>query len=298
MQLTSLIIWIAMLLSLMMDWINIYSSPDVQMTIIANKGFITTVCAAVSSFLLYILNNRLNNEPLIPARVFLYAGMILLFASGALEVNQQFLSRYPGTSLNVLYLTLYLPVFVYVFCTIGTKISTISLEVTGWIYAATIVLYLLLIPQYFDLQADILTGHKINTNHFAAHWISDLFMLLIFYQLIMICKNKMQEYIGPVSWAISVAVLMFLSFEICLLSNFVFYTSSVSIDHLQTVYIKTGLPVLWGMISFALMWLGMRYKTRVLRIISLVLFTLTLIKLFVFDIENIPPAGKIAAFFV
>jgi len=46
-----------------------------------------------------------------------------------------------------------------------------------------------------------------------------------------------------------------------------------------------------------LMWLGMRYKTRVLRIISLTLFTLTLVKLFVFDIENIPPAGKIAAFF-
>jgi uncharacterized membrane protein len=91
--------------------------------------------------------------------------------------------------------------------------------------------------------------------------------------------------------------VVFLSFEVCLLSNFVFYTPGVSIDHLQIVYIKTGLPVLWGVASFALMWLGMHYKTRVLRIISLTLFTITLVKLFVFDIENIPPAGKIAAFF-
>ena len=44
------------------------------------------------------------------------------------------------------------------------------------------------------------------------------------------------------------------------------------------------------------MWLGMHFKFRPLRIISLNLFTLTLIKLFIYDIRNIPPGGKIAAF--
>ena len=55
--------------------------------------------------------------------------------------------------------------------------------------------------------------------------------------------------------------------------------------------------MLWGLLSFAMMWIGMRNKTRILRIISLSLFTITLIKLFLFDINNIPVAGKIAAFF-
>ncbi|HZX57800.1 MAG TPA: DUF2339 domain-containing protein, partial [Mucilaginibacter sp.] len=77
----------------------------------------------------------------------------------------------------------------------------------------------------------------------------------------------------------------------------VFYLPGRSIDHIETVYIKTGLPVLWGIASFAFMWLGMRYKTRVLRIISLTLFSITLVKLFAYDIENIPAGGKIAAFF-
>jgi uncharacterized membrane protein len=63
------------------------------------------------------------------------------------------------------------------------------------------------------------------------------------------------------------------------------------------VYVKTGLPVLWGLLSFALMWLGMRYKLRVMRVASLTLFSLTLLKLFLFDIKNIPVWGKIAAFF-
>ena len=93
------------------------------------------------------------------------------------------------------------------------------------------------------------------------------------------------------------SVLSFFSFEFCLLSNSLFYTPGADIDHLVTIYVKTVLPVLWGMASFVLMWLGMRYRTRVLRIISLTLFSITLIKLFVFDIENIAAAGKIVAFF-
>jgi uncharacterized membrane protein len=68
-------------------------------------------------------------------------------------------------------------------------------------------------------------------------------------------------------------------------------------DRIETVYIKTGLPVLWGLLSFAMMWLGMRLKSLTLRVISLTLFSITLLKLFLFDIRNIPPPGKIAAFF-
>jgi uncharacterized membrane protein len=44
------------------------------------------------------------------------------------------------------------------------------------------------------------------------------------------------------------------------------------------------------------MWLGMKYSFKTLRIISLSLFTVTLVKLFAYDIQNIPPGGKIAAF--
>jgi len=57
------------------------------------------------------------------------------------------------------------------------------------------------------------------------------------------------------------------------------------------------LPILWGLCSFAFMWLGMRHKFRPLRIVSLTLFSITLVKLFVYDIRNIPAGGKIAAFF-
>jgi uncharacterized membrane protein len=48
--------------------------------------------------------------------------------------------------------------------------------------------------------------------------------------------------------------------------------------------------------SFGLMWLGMHYKSKTLRIISLCIFSLALLKLFFFDIADVSEAGKIVAF--
>ncbi|MDQ4139785.1 MAG: DUF2339 domain-containing protein, partial [Bacteroidota bacterium] len=44
------------------------------------------------------------------------------------------------------------------------------------------------------------------------------------------------------------------------------------------------------------MLLGMRYKLKTLRLVSLSLFFITLLKLFLFDIQNISAGGRIAAF--
>ena len=64
----------------------------------------------------------------------------------------------------------------------------------------------------------------------------------------------------------------------------------------ENLYYKAGLTILWGTCSFIMMWLGMRKNFQPLRIMSLTLFTITIIKLFAYDIRNIPPGGKIAAF--
>ena len=100
-----------------------------------------------------------------------------------------------------------------------------------------------------------------------------------------------------ITWVLCTVAVIYLSVELHLLSNRIFYAADNPLQNIQRIYIKTGLPILWGLCSFAFMWLGMHYKYRTLRIISLSLFTLTLLKLFIFDIRNIPAGGKIAAFF-
>jgi uncharacterized membrane protein len=127
---------------------------------------------------------------------------------------------------------------------------------------------------------------------------SDLVILVLFYRIISLARANLAEAVNsPSAWLLIAAIVAFFSLEICLMSELRFYWQGTGVDRIQTVYIKTALPVLWGVLSFVLMWLGMRNKQRNLRIMSLTLFSITLLKLFLFDINNIPVAGKIAAFF-
>jgi uncharacterized membrane protein len=304
MKLTSLILWVAMLLSLFMDWYQIYTYHETSLTIIANKGFITTLVAAVSSYLLSVLVSRDESPNLkgitVDQRVFSIAALALLFLTGLLEINHQFLNHYPNTALNILYMMLYTPAFVYVYYLVSLKAPALNFneKIRLGILMVCVTVYLALTPTFFDLQRVMLEQQKISTSHFTAHWIGAIFIGLLFYRITRLCQKTLDEGMKVMfTWLISAAIVLFLSLEVSLLSNLLFYSKVHSIDRIETVYVKTGLPILWGLLSFALMWLGMRYKLRVMRIVSLSLFSLTLFKLFLFDIVNIPVAGKIAAFF-
>jgi len=304
MQLTSSVIFLAMLLSLLMDIANVYVHSDAHLTIVANKGFITTIVAALASYLLYILVKK-DPEPAVNGiainkNVFRIVALILLFLGGLLEINHQFSYAYPNSAINILYMALYVPVFVYTFQFISEKVNGggKNWELILSLLACTATVYLFLAPVFFNQLEEMLELKKISTSHFAVHWISDIFIGMIFYSIIRFCRDNFNDATKDAcAWLLSAAIVTFLSFEICLLGELLFYSKQNSVDTIQTVYIKTTLPVLWGVISFVLMWLGMRNKQRNLRIISLSLFTITLLKLFIFDINNIPVAGKIAAFF-
>lgn len=304
MKLTSLILWAAMLLSLFMDWSQLYTHHEIALTVIANKGFITTLVAAISSFLLFVLVGRDESKEVyrvgINKQVFGIAGLALLFLSGLLEINHQFLNRYPETTLNILYMMLYTPAFVYSYYLVSIKAPVLKFNnnIRLGILLVCITVYLTLMPDFFGLLTSMLNTKKPPIGHFTAHWISAAFIALLFYRVVRLCQTLLDDGMKTLfTWILSAGIVTFLSLEVCLLSNILFYNQLHSIERIETVYIKTGLPILWGLLSFALMWLGMHYKVRTMRIVSLSLFSLTLLKLFLFDIVDIPQAGKIAAFF-
>ncbi len=302
MKLTSIVLWLATILSLATDLIAIYGYREAQLTILANKGFITTLFAAASSYLLYVLISKDDKPDIygIPINKELYrlSAFVLLFISGILEINYQFLFYYPGSYLNVIYLMLYVPAFIYVLITVTNRFGGLKWQLGILLTAAAIVVYTSYTSDFFDALSNMLEHRQVSTVHFAAHWISTVFIGLLFYTFIGLCrKNLSEDAMKLPTWIVSAGIVLFLSLEVCLLSELLFYSKTTTIDRIQTVYIKTALPVLWGLLSFILMWLGMRNKQRLLRIISLTLFSVTLLKLFLFDINNIPAAGKIAAFF-
>lgn len=71
---------------------------------------------------------------------------------------------------------------------------------------------------------------------------------------------------------------------------------SDNIDHVKTQVIKIGYPILWGILSFVLLIIGIKHQWKQLRIIALSLLGLTVLKLFIYDINNVSETGKIIAF--
>lgn len=308
MRYSATLVWMLMMISLVMDWLQLYTSYNTAVTIIANKGFITTVFAAVATYLLFILRNKEPQAaPVVWSRyiphknVFRITAVVLLFNAGALEINYQFSYYFPGENFHVLYLLLYTLAFFSILSLITQKMQTLRVnwQTIVAMLAAGIVFYFMSIPQTVTIQRAILEQHK-HAIHFTAHWVGALLALVVLYQLMQTIRHHktfLQNSIDFSAWIICAAFVTLLSTEMFFICNHFFYAADNPLENIQRIFIKTGLPILWGLSSFSFMWLGMRYKYRTLRIISLSLFSLTLLKLFIFDIRNIPAGGKIAAFF-
>jgi uncharacterized membrane protein len=306
-QYSALLVWCLMLVSLLMDWLKLYTYSNTAVNIIGNKGFITTLFAAVATYLLYILRykeseNKVAAPGIMPGKnIFRITAVILLFIAGALEINYQFNFYYPNTNLHLLYLVLYSLFFISGVSFITQKIKQLQFK---WItiaimFTVSLALYFISLQQVFNIQSTILEQQK-NSGHFLAHWAAAVVTGITLYRLVQLLRNNraaLKDNFNFISWILCIAVVIYLSVEIHLLCNSIFYAADNSLANIQRIYIKTGLPILWGVCSFVFMWLGMHFKYRTLRIISLSLFTLTLLKLFIFDIRNIPAGGKIAAFF-
>lgn len=300
MKAAALLIWLAMVLSLTMDLDRVYSESTNYITIIANRGFITMLFSSLCTYLLYLLVKTDDIKDIYGVNIceafFKISAFILLFVSGLLEINHQFCYYYPQSDINILYLMLYVPVFVYS-VDLGKNILKISQIAAVILIAIAIGFYLLLTPVYFRQLSTMPSPKGLPLSDFDVHWISDIILLLLFYRLINVYKVYYRQLSKALVWIISAAIISFFSAELCLLIETIFSNTRTTVYHIQIVYVKTGLPILWGMCSFALMWLGMHNKQKTLRIISLTLFSITLVKLFLYDITNIPVAGKIAAFF-
>jgi uncharacterized membrane protein len=94
----------------------------------------------------------------------------------------------------------------------------------------------------------------------------------------------------------SIIIIIFFSVEVRNIYVWIMYENPASFADAENLYNKAGLSIVWGLLSFTFILLGMRYSFKTLRIIALLLFGITLLKLFVFDLKNIPPGGKILAF--
>ena len=74
-------------------------------------------------------------------------------------------------------------------------------------------------------------------------------------------------------------------------------SSDVSSSQAFKVASKSVFPVVWTLCALILMILGMKFRLKILRLASLVLFLLTILKLFLYDLAG-NSTGKIISFIV
>jgi uncharacterized membrane protein len=73
---------------------------------------------------------------------------------------------------------------------------------------------------------------------------------------------------------------------------------AIELDSAERHIVKIGFPILWGLLAFAFLFIGMKKQNKALRIMSLILIGIILLKLFTFDIKDASEAGKIIAFII
>jgi uncharacterized membrane protein len=305
MKIASAIITLLVAGSLIMDWVNVYGNETV-IPVIINKGFITSAVVSIAMYVMYALMRKDENGSYVGSVtnkevkvLYVILGTSILFIAGCLEINYQFRHRYPSLALEDIYLPLFVHAFViaaffalhYFKVQVG-KVMRIVVPAILFMY------YLINNFSVYDLEKEMLANH-IGTGHFVVHWFGVILYLVVIgllVQYIIRHKKEMGTLVNAFACATTIVLIVVLSIEIQHLYVWCYVHNADQIQIADRIFSKAGLSILWGISSFIIIWLGMRYHFKMLRIIALCLFGVTIVKLFAYDLSNISPGGKIAAF--
>jgi uncharacterized membrane protein len=321
----SLIVMVLMWVSLVMDWNNIYlyyMYEEGSMSPIVNRGFATGVVSIVSLILYSLLLGKNDPEEkfvIMPTsdfrNIIRYVSMVVIFAAIHLELSYQ-MAMLPS-------LPYHYPVLV-----IGTfySIYLIALSLYArWkdlrVFQAFLSVLILLNFAYFlvylhgqtiDLRNNYLTQADdivFSIGYFLFHYINVLAILgLLFLNQRYFSQDFVKTRLNKRANSVfSLFMMLFIvSSELdhtIIMTGFtritdpdMYYLNYESIDKLKDISQKIAWPIAWGIFSFVLMVIGMKGKKKHLRIASLALFLITLVKLGVYDIKDVSEGGKIAAF--
>ena len=330
----SVIVQVLMLGSLFIDWgeLNIFE----PLPIILNPIFITGIFCAGSLFAtIYLTRNETTHLSLFKLNIstasYRYiasiVALIVLYVSGYVEINHQAYSYTEFSTTRTSILFLYHLIFTAILAIIVFKKKLfLNLKVVSGIAIFNILIYVLFFLNlpFKELEETIVKGIDYKTS-FYIHYFN--LALILFFGWLLYTINKTKSEFKFFSnkatiWLAALLVVIIFSNE-TLIHGLQFNNLEVTDAQLSEIdlpkdqilsdyrhkslvkdnikeaslkVIKTGIPVLWGILSFIFLIAGIKRKVKVLRVAALVLLGITIIKLFTYDISNVSETGKIIAF--
>ncbi|HXA02428.1 MAG TPA: DUF2339 domain-containing protein, partial [Cytophagaceae bacterium] len=321
MRTSSLIVMVLMWVSLIMDWNNIYMDYLYQakkMMPLINRGFITGI-VSITSILLYSFLLKKNDQ----AETFVimktddlrnilrYVGIVVIFSAIHLELGHQMDQyelpyHYPVIAMATFYSVYLIALSVYA----RWKDLRLFQAFLSVLILINFAYYLLCIhKETVELRNDYLTDSVKGLVYFMEHYVNILALLALLwinqkYFTMDYVKTQLNKKVNSI---FSLFILLFvISSELDHNIIIMGYEASAdatnymanydSIRQLRDISQKIAWPIAWGVFSFVLMIIGMKSKRKYLRLASLVVFFITLVKLFTYDIKDVSEGGKIAAF--
>ena len=303
----ALIINVALIISLLMDWQKNYApyGEYVQLSIVFNQVFISTlfvlgsIAASIklfsqhkSSDFWYFTTSQIVStlKPIFVTIV--YFGILL-------ELNYQFNDVGFAYSKTNILLGIYNMAFMIILfkwsknpekpnwntILLGLASIMILSYITGYLY------------QVISARDMMLSSGEENFGFYWHYILLVEFVVLVF----MLAQEVYSNYswnskIGNIAlYAFSALTVIVISAEVIHLSIIYQFEPGIYSSLSFKVAMKSVIPVVWGTSALLLMITGMHFKQKTLRIASLALFLITVVKLFLYDLQG-NTTGKIVSF--
>lgn len=314
-RLASIPIWAAGLISMFIDWSNIYGASEMQ-TPVLNAAFMSSMSMILSSILyirLLLKDEERSHEFLgfawdnnMHKRIMIYLLIPLIYASFYIELDYHLNQIFELSTQVGSYLFFYHLIFVSVLFRIyGKKPDNY--------YQSFIILMgiisLLGYSYYFGLSYIREINFIVNAENGSsyAYWVHYFCMIPFIHQMIIWYQKMKEKWYQATAWIVTVMLCFLLSTELQWQNLHANVTDMIEAQRLtQTGYDlaielkeqmnKSAFPILWGLLAFVLLSFGIKRAYKPLRISALSLIGITILKLFIYDIKNVSEGGKIAAF--
>lgn len=316
---TSVFVQFLMLISLSMDWEKIYDVGNDIAPILLNGGFIAGICAVASLVLVsYLLRNETENanmwginlNPSYLRNLVNVLAIVVFYFTGLFETNYQshqyFTSYYSAASLP----SAYHLVFSLVLVLFLKKYNYSKLVIVFSLF--NIGLYIALLSQIplQELQENLSLTNT-SSMAYVLHYVSLICVVMFGWTIWQNIKSVDSLSLSKQNWFVWVAALalvyvasnevmlhglQFLTEPVASISDKKYSLAADMYDNAQTLLVKAAFPILWGVLAFVLLSIGIKNQWRNLRIIALALLGVTIVKLFFYDISNVSETGKIIAF--
>lgn len=321
----SVIITFLMGISLLMDWGQVYGDYTLETTpILTNKAFITGLIASLSLLGVILLLKKEKDtvsylgipfNPRSYSVILIILFITLLYFTGILELGFQAGNRIygvPGVIVLIgMYNFLYFALLNLIAKPFKSKGAQITLYIFNFLNVFLFVVFFALIP-IADFKENLTLENRAYVGLIAHYFTIAAVVFIVYSMYKMIRAENSPIYNTKIlnSILLTIAATYVLSTELVLhvlqmvvhpiaqSINDYSYTKYAEYEKTKSHVFKIGFPILWGLLAFVYLFIGMKKQNKTLRIAALALIGITLFKLFVFDIRDASEAGKIIAFII